>query len=415
MEVNKMKIPELLAPAGNLEKLKIAIDYGADAVYCAGKSFGLRAKADNFTKEELDIAINYAHQRGKKVYLTLNIIAHNSDLDKLKDYFDYIDSIDIDALIVSDPGVLYLIREEGLDVPIHLSTQANTVNWASAKFWEDYGLERLILARELSIAEIKEIRDKTDIELETFVHGAMCISYSGRCLLSNYMTGRDANRGNCAQPCRWEYNLVENKRPGQFWEIDDDGNRGSYIMNSKDLNLFDYLPSIINAGVNSLKIEGRMKSLNYVATVTSVYRKALDNILVEGEKYQTDPELANQLNKISHRPYTTGFYAGKPGTTGQNYSSSSYIRDYKYLGIVKGYLPELGQAIVQVKNKINIGDNVEFFGPGADCFEQKVTNIYSNDGEALEVANHPESIVKIPVSKEISENYIIRRRENEEN
>lgn len=415
MEVNKMKIPELLAPAGNLEKLKIAIDYGADAVYCAGKSFGLRAKADNFTKEELELAINYAHQRGKKVYLTLNIIAHNSDLDKLREYLDYIDSIDIDALIVSDPGVLYLIREAGLDIPLHLSTQANTVNWASAKFWEDYGLERLILARELSFAEIKEIRDKTDIELETFVHGAMCISYSGRCLLSNYMTGRDANRGNCAQPCRWEYHLVENKRPGQFWEINDDGDRGSYIMNSKDLNLYDYLPAIINAGVDSLKIEGRMKSLNYVATVTSVYRKALDNILVEGEKYQTDPELANHLNKISHRPYTAGFYAGQPGEAGQNYSSSSYIRGYKYLGIVRGYLPELGQAIVQVKNKINIGDYVEFFGPGADSFEQEVTNIYSNEGEELEVANHPESIVKIPVSKEISENYLIRRRENEEN
>lgn len=410
-----MKIPELLAPAGNLEKLKIAIDYGADAVYCAGKSFGLRAKADNFTKEELELAIDYAHQRGKKVYLTLNIIAHNSDLDKLRDYLDYIDSIDIDALIVSDPGVLYLIREAGIEVDIHLSTQANTVNWASAKFWEDYGLERLILARELSIAEINEINEKTDIELETFVHGAMCISYSGRCLLSNYMTGRDANRGNCAQPCRWEYNLVENNRPGQFWEIDDDGDRGSYIMNSKDLNLFNYLPAIINAGVDSLKIEGRMKSLNYVATVTSVYRKALDNILVEGEKYQADPELANHLNKISHRPYTTGFYDGQPGKDGQNYSSSSYIREYRYLGIVKGYLPELGQAIVQVKNKINIGDNIEFFGPGADCFEQKVTNIYSNDGEELDVANHPESIVKIPVSKEISENYIIRRHENEEN
>ncbi|MGM0413896.1 MAG: peptidase U32 family protein [Bacillota bacterium] len=408
-----MKIPELLAPAGNLEKLKIAIDYGADAVYCAGKSFGLRAKADNFTKEELGLAINYAHQRGKKVYLTLNIIAHNSDLDKLKDYLDYISSIEIDALIVSDPGVLYLIREAGLDIPIHLSTQANTVNWASARFWEEYGLERLILARELSIAEISEIRDKTDIELETFVHGAMCISYSGRCLLSNYMTGRDANRGNCAQPCRWEYNLVENKRPDQLWEISDDNDRGSYVMNSKDLNLFDYLPSIINTGVDSLKIEGRMKSLNYVATVTSVYRKALDNIVVEGEKYQTDPELANQLNKISHRPYTTGFYEGKPGAEGQNYSSSSYIRDYKYLGIVKGYLPELGQAIVQVKNKINIGDKVEFFGPGADSFEQIVNRIYSNEGEELEVANHPESIVKIPVSKEISENYIIRRRENE--
>lgn len=410
-----MKIPELLAPAGNLEKLKIAIDYGADAVYCAGKSFGLRAKADNFTKEELEIAINYAHQRGKKVYLTLNIIAHNSDLAQLKDYLDYIDGINLDALIVSDPGVLYLIREAGLDLDIHLSTQANTVNWASAKFWEDYGLERLILARELSVAEIKEIRDKTEIELETFVHGAMCISYSGRCLLSNYMTGRDANRGNCAQPCRWEYDLVENKRPGQFWEISDDGDRGSYIMNSKDLNLFDYLPSIINAGVDSLKIEGRMKSLNYVATVTSVYRKALDNISDQGEKYQTDPELANHLNKISHRPYTTGFYGGKPGPAGQNYTSSSYIRNYKYLGIVKGYLPELGQAIVQVKNKINPGDVVEFFGPGADSFEQEVTKIYSNEGEELAVANHPESIVKIPVSQEISENYIIRRRENEEN
>ncbi|MGM0419620.1 MAG: peptidase U32 family protein [Bacillota bacterium] len=404
-----MKIPELLAPAGNLEKLKIAIDYGADAVYCAGKSLGLRAKADNFSRDELREAVNYAHQRGKKVYLTLNIIAHNQDIEQVYDYLDFISEINIDALIVSDPGILYIIKEKNINTPIHLSTQANTVNWAAVKFWEEFGVERIILARELALEEIMEIRNKTDMELESFVHGAMCISYSGRCLLSNYMTGRDANRGNCAQPCRWKYKLVEEKRPGQYWTISDD-DTGSYIMNSKDLNLIGHLPALVNAGLDSLKIEGRMKSVHYVATVTGVYRKALDNLKLTGEKYNLDPGLADNLLKISHRPYTTGFYFNSPGSQAQNYLDSSYIRDYKYLGIVKGYLPEQNQAIVKVKNKIKTGEQVEFFGPGADTFSQRINKIFAVDGEEILQAKHPESIVKINVTREIGENYIIRRR-----
>lgn len=408
-----MKIPELLAPAGNLDKLKIAIDYGADAVYCAGKSLGLRAKADNFSREELREATNYAHQRGKKVYLTLNIIAHNQDIEQVYDYLDFISEIDLDALIVSDPGILYILKEKDIKIPIHLSTQANTVNWAAVKFWEEFGVERIILARELALEEITEIRDKTDMELESFVHGAMCISYSGRCLLSNYMTGRDANRGNCAQPCRWKYKLVEEKRPGQYWTISDD-DTGSYIMNSKDLNLVGHLPALVNAGLDSLKIEGRMKSVHYVATVTGVYRKALDNLKLAGENYKLDPGLADNLHKISHRPYTTGFYFDSPGPQAQNYLDSSYIRDYKYLGIVKGYLPEQNQAIVKVKNKIKTGEKVEFFGPGADTFNQRINQIFSEDGEEILQAKHPESLVKIKVNREIGENYVIRRRISDE-
>ena len=403
-----MELPELLAPAGNMAKLKIALDYGADAVYCAGKEFGLRAKADNFSRKELQDAVEYVHQRNKKIYLTLNIIPHNQDLEKIMEFLKFLAELNVDGVIVSDPGVLYLFEENKMDLPLHLSTQANTVNWASVKFWEKKGVERIILARELSREEIAEIKSRTSAGLEVFIHGSMCISYSGRCLLSNYLTGRDANRGNCAQPCRWKYSLVEEKRPGQYFPIADD-DRGSYIMNSRDLNLLEEIPELVELGVESLKIEGRMKSIHYVATVTGVYRQALNEYAGDPDSFSVKQEWKDELDKVSHRPYTKGFFHGNPEQQGQNYADSSYIRNYKYLGQVKGFLPDPGLAIVRIKNKICQGDEVEFFGPGGDAFKQRIDVILNTDGETVKEAPHPESTVKVGVERPIGENYIIRR------
>lgn len=403
-----MELPELLAPAGNMAKLKIALDYGADAVYCAGKEFGLRAQADNFSRKELQDAVEYVHQRNKKIYLTLNIIPHNQDLEKIMEFLKFLAELNVDGVIVSDPGVLYLFEENKMDLPLHLSTQANTVNWASVKFWEKKGVERIILARELSREEIAEIKSRTSAGLEVFVHGSMCISYSGRCLLSNYLTGRDANRGNCAQPCRWKYSLVEEKRPGQYFPIADD-DRGSYIMNSRDLNLLEEIPELVELGVESLKIEGRMKSIHYVATVTGVYRQALNEYAGDPDSFSVKQEWKDELDKVSHRPYTKGFFHGNPEQQGQNYADSSYIRNYKYLGQVKGFLPDPGLAIVRIKNKICQGDEVEFFGPGGDAFKQRIDVILNTDGETVKEAPHPESTVKVGVERPIGENYIIRR------
>lgn len=404
-----MELPELLAPAGNMTKLKIALDYGADAVYCGGKEFGLRAKADNFSRDELIAAVDYVHQRNKKIYLTLNIIPHNIDIEQMEDFLSFLENINLDGLIISDPGVLQLIKDKDISIPLHLSTQANTVNWASVKFWQNQGLERVILARELNKEEIAEISSKTDVGLEVFIHGSMCISYSGRCLLSNYLTNRDANRGNCSQPCRWKYNLVEEKRPGQFFPIEND-EQGTYIMNSKDLNLLEEIPALIELGVESLKIEGRMKSVHYLATVTGVYRQALDNFQENPEEFIIKDQWKKELKKVSHRPYTKGFFAGNPGSKGQNYGDSSYIRNYQYLGQVKGFLPDPGLAIVKVKNKICQGDSVEFFGPGGDILKQKITTIIDKNGELIDEAPHPESTIKISVTNPIGENYILRKK-----
>lgn len=403
-----MELPELLAPAGNLKKLKVALDYGADAVYCAGKEFGLRAKAENLSREEMVKAKEYAHQRSKKVYVAVNTIPHNSELDKIIDYMKFLQEIEVDGAIISDPGVLYLISQEDIELPIHLSTQANTVNWASTKFWEARGLKRIILARELSRREIKDIADKTDVELEIFVHGAMCISYSGRCLLSSYLTGRDANRGECAQPCRWKYSLVEKERPDQYFPVNEN-KEGTYILNSRDLNLLAKIPKIIETGVDSLKIEGRMKSPNYVATVTAVYRAALDFYQSSPEDYVMKEKWQSELRKISHRPYTCGFFEGSPGAEGQNYDSSSYIRNYRFIGIVKGYQPESKLAIVKVKNKFSLDEEIEIFGPDCKVIEQKVVKLFDSEGNEIEEAKHPESIVKLQVEEDVGENYIIRR------
>ncbi len=408
-----MKKVELLAPAGNLEKLKMAIHYGADAVYLGGKNYGLRAAAGNFTTEEMVEGVRFAHARQAKVYVTVNIFAHNEDLHGLEEYLRELENIGVDGIIISDPGILFIAQEIITKTEIHLSTQANTTNWASSKFWQKQGIKRIVLARELSLHEIKEIREKTDVELEVFVHGAMCMSYSGRCLLSNYMADRDANRGECAQPCRWNYALVEEKRPGLYYPIEED-ERGSYIFNSQDLCLIEYLPDLIKAGVDSFKIEGRMKSSHYVATVVYAYRKALDSYYQDPVNYTFNPQWYEEILKVSHRDYTTGFLFGKPTAKAHNYGTSSYLRYYDFVGLVLDYDPLIGWATVEQRNNFRVGDKLEFMGPETELFQEVLTTMTDETGIPIEVAPHPQQIVKIPVAKPVKPWDLIRRTKHEE-
>ncbi|MFW6034912.1 MAG: peptidase U32 family protein [Halothermotrichaceae bacterium] len=405
---------ELLAPAGNLEKLKIAVLYGADAVYCGGHSYGLREGADNFTIEELEEAVNFAHKHNAQIYLTVNMIPHNENLDGLDRYLHELEDIGVDALIISDPGILNILKEEEIKLPVHLSTQANAVNWASVNFWADHGVERVILARELSQQEIIEIRKNTDVSLEIFIHGAMCISYSGRCLLSNYMVNRDANRGQCAHSCRWKYHLMEEKRPGEYYPIYEDEN-GTYIMNSKDLCLIEYIDKIMETEVDSLKIEGRMKSLHYVATVTSVYRKALDAYYSNPDKFDFEKQWLEELKKVSHRNYTTGFFVSAPAADAHNYGTSAYQRNYDFMGIVREYIAESREAVVEVRNKFFKGDRLEIMGPDMERFELDLKYIINSKGEKVEEAPHPKELIRIPVNKNIKPYYIIRRKQENSN
>lgn len=407
-----MNKPELLAPAGNLEKLKIAILYGADAVYCGGHNYGLRFGADNFTLEELAEGTEFVHKHGGKIYITVNMIPHNEDLEGLPEYLHQLEGLGVDALIISDPGIFDILKKENINIPVHLSTQANAVNWASVEFWANQGVERVILARELSSKEIKEIRERTKIELEMFIHGSMCISYSGRCLLSNYMVNRDANRGKCAHSCRWKYYLMEEKRPGEYYPIFEDES-GTHIMNSKDLCLIEHLPEVIKTGVNSLKIEGRMKSLHYVATVTNIYRKALDYYFSNPGNYQFKTEWLSELRKISHRGYTTGFFVSPPGAEDHNYDSSAYQRNYDFMGIIRDYLPETGEAVVEVRHKFFKGDKIEVMGPDIDTFINEVEYIINEEGELVNEAPHPHELIKIPVDRAVKPYYIIRREKSE--
>lgn len=408
-----MQKVELLAPAGNLEKLKIAVIYGADAVYLAGKSYGLRAAAGNFTAEEMIEGVDFAHARGAKVYVTVNIFAHNEDLEQLPAYLRELEEIGVDAIIVSDPGIWLIAQEIVTKMEIHISTQANNTNWASCLFWEKHGAKRIVLARELSLSEITEIRSKTKMELEMFVHGAMCISYSGRCLLSNYMTDRDANRGECAQPCRWNYALQEEKRPGHFYPIEED-ERGSYIFNSQDLCLLQYLPEIIQAGVNSLKIEGRMKSIHYVATVVQAYRKALDAYYKFPQDYRFDPAWYEEITKVSHRDYTSGFLFGKPQGQDHNYDTSSYLRTFDFVGLVLDYDHNTGLAKVEQRNNFRVGDELEFTGPKTALFTQQLESIFDENGESVTVAPHPRQVVQIPVAQPVQPWDLVRRAKNDE-
>ena len=398
-----MNIPELLAPAGNLEKLKIAVHYGADAVYLGGKAFGLRNLADNFTIEEMAVGIAYAHASKVKVYLTVNSYPDNADLDALATYLKEIAPLPFDALIAADPGVIEMIREFAPDKTIHLSTQANSVNWRSVSFWEKQGIARINLAREMTLADVRETAEKTAVELELFAHGAMCISYSGRCLLSSVMSGRNANKGECSHPCRWNYSLVEETRPGEYFPVMEDA-AGTFIFNSKDLCLIEHLPEILAIGVASLKIEGRMKGIYYVASVVRAYRAALDAIKGEGDAYRFRPEWLEELCKISHRGYTTGFLFGQPEDVGQEYRCS-YLRTYLFVGVVEEKNPD-GTFTIAVRNKINSGDIVELMGPGMrnDSFTASLTD---EKGKPLEAAN-PNQRIKMLLPEGAAPNDLLR-------
>ena len=401
---------ELLAPAGDLEKLKIAVEYGADAVYFGGEMFSLRAGAGNMTIDEMKEGTEYAHSRGVRCHLALNVYAHNEDILPLRGYLKEIKEIPVDAYIVSDPAVMLLLKEEIPDAEIHLSTQANMTNYVTANYWREQGVKRLVLARELTLEEIKEIRANLpdDTELEAFVHGAMCISYSGRCLLSNFMTGRDANRGACAHPCRYKYRLEEEKRPGEYWPVDED-DRGTYIFNSKDLCMLEHLPELIGAGISSFKIEGRMKSIFYIAHVIKAYRTALDAYYSNPDGYRYDPAWALEMCKASHRDFTTGFYFRKPMGEDQEYLSSSYIRDYAFTGLVKSYDPETKIAVVEQRNKMDIGDVIEVFGPKGEAFTQTLEYMTDEEGTPIESAPHPQQILNIKMAQPVAGMYMIRK------
>lgn len=406
-----MEKVELLAPAGNLEKLKMAIIYGADAVYLGGEVFGLRANADNFTRDDLIAGIDFAHSRGKKVFVTMNIIPHNDDFSGMPNYIRELTEFGVDAIILSDPGIYSIVKEISPQMEIHLSTQANNTNYMSAKFWYNHGVKRIVLARELSIKEIGEIRKSipSDLELEIFIHGAMCISYSGRCLLSNYMTGRDSNRGLCAHPCRWQYHLVEEKRPGEYFPVYEN-ERGTFIFNSRDLCMIEYLPQIINAGVTSLKIEGRMKSAYYVATVVKAYRQALDAYYELGENYKFNTKWLEEVSKASHREFTTGFYFEKPSSEGQIYNTSSYIRDYDFIGMVLDYDKNSGIATVEQRNKMIKGEEIEVVNPEGNYFVQKIQSMKNIEGEEIDTAPHPQMIVHMPMVQEVYPYTMLRRK-----
>lgn len=406
---------ELLAPAGDLEKLKIAIIYGADAVYFGGRMFSLRAGAGGLDIPEIEEGLEFAHECGRKCYLTINIYPHNEDIEPLKKYLNEIKNLSIDGFLVSDPGVVMLVKEIIPDAVIHISTQANTTNKETAKFWAALGAKRIVLARELSLAEIKEIRGSIpdDVELEAFVHGAMCISYSGRCLLSNFMAERDSNRGNCAHPCRWHYALEEEKRPGEYFPIEED-DRGTYIMNSNDLCMIEHIDDLADAGVVSAKIEGRMKSIYYVATVTSAYRKAVDAYSAGRYTEKIKSECLEEVSKASHRRFTTGFYYSRPTEKDQNYESTSYIRDYEFVGLVKSYDAASHTAVVEQRNKMSVGDTVEVFGPYTDPFEMEITDMRDLEtGEPVSSAPHPQQMLTMKMTLPVKENFMIRLKKGE--
>ena len=402
--------PELLAPGGSLEKLKIAILYGADAVYVGGEAFSLRVAAENFSIDELKEGIAFAHERGKKVYLTANILPHNSDIDQFVEYIKEVAKLDFDAVLVADPGIMSIVKEYAPSLPIHISTQANNVNYKSAEFWYNQGAKRVVLAREMSMAEIREIRERTpqDLELEAFVHGAMCVSYSGRCLLSNYMTSRDSNQGACAHPCRWNYSLMEETRPGEYMPVYEN-ERGTFIFNSKDLCMIEHIPEIIKSGITSLKLEGRVKTAYYVATIVKAYRQEIDRYLADPEGYVFDKTQLDEIKKVSHRPYSTGFYFGKPNEEGQVYTSSSYIRDYDLVGMVTDYDEKTGIATISQRNKFVIGDEIEIMQPEGPFIKQTVTYMENEKGEAIEAAPHAAMTVKMPVSVPVCVNAMLRR------
>lgn len=401
---------ELLAPAGDLEKLKMAIRYGADAVYLGGDSFGLRKASKNFSIEQIEEGIKFAHERGKKVYITLNIVPHDEDMDGLEEYVTKLYEIKADAVIVSDPGMYSVISRTVPNLPIHLSTQASVTNFETMMFWYNLGVRRIVLARELSFKEIEAMSSKLpkDLEIETFVHGAMCMSYSGRCLISNYMTGRDANRGDCAHPCRYKYNLVEEKRPGEYFPVFED-EEGTFIMNSKDLCMIEFVPELIKSGIKSFKIEGRVKSSYYVATVIRAYRMAIDQYYKDPDNYKFDEKWLREIKKASHRDFTTGFYFGKPTDEAHVYTTSSYIRGYDFVGLILNYDEETKIATVEQRNRMFVGEEIEVFGPNKEYFIQTIEKMWDDEGNEIDVAPHPQQIVKILMKQPVESMDMIRK------
>ena len=387
-----MKKPELLVPASSLEVLKTAVRYGADAVYIGGEVFGLRAKAKNFSLEEMKEGVKFAHRYNVKVYVTANILAHNSDIEPVKAYFNDLKKVKPDALIIADPAIFTIAKEMLPDMELHISTQANNTNYGTYNFWHSLGAKRVVSARELSISEIKDIRNHIpdDLEIETFVHGAMCISYSGRCLLSSFMAGRDANKGACTHPCRWKYAVVEESRPGQYMPVEEN-ERGTYIFNSKDLCMIDHIPELVDAGIDSFKIEGRMKTALYVATVARTYRMAIDD-------YFNIPKYKTLISQCTYRQYTTGFFFGKPDETTQIYDCNVYERDYVYLGI-SGEPLEDGSFVIEQKNKFCVGDKIEIMKADGRDIEANVISITDQDGVAMESCPHPKQIITIKLDQ----------------
>lgn len=407
-----IKKPELLAPAGDLEKLKVAILYGADAVYIGGEHFGLRAKAKNFTIDEMKDGINFAHSHNSKVYVTANIIAHNEDFHGMGEYFKTLEQIGADAILVADPGVFQVAKEYVPNMQIHLSTQANNTNYKSANFWYSLGIKRIVVARELSLEEIKQISQNIndDLEIEAFIHGAMCISYSGRCLLSNYMTNRDANRGECSHPCRWKYYLVEEKRPNEYIPVIEN-ERGTYIYNSKDLCMINHIPDLIDAGIKSFKLEGRMKTAFYVGTVVKAYREAIDDYYNNPEIYKTKLDYyIQEVSKASHREYTTGFYYGKPSGNEQIYTNNSYIRTCEFIGTVLDYDSKTKIATIEQRNKFSVGEQIEIMQPKG-YFKYTIENIEDENGNKIESAPHPKQIVKMKIDSTVNKFDMLRREE----
>lgn len=406
-----MRKPELLIPAGSLEVLKTAVYYGADAVYVGGEAFSLRAKAKNFSMEDLEEGIRYAHAHGVKVYVTANILAHNEDLEKAADYFRELKQVKPDAVLISDPGLFMVAREVIPEIPIHISTQANNVNYGTFLFWRSLGATRVVTGRELSLAEIREIRAHIpeDMEIESFMHGAMCISYSGRCLLSNYLTGRDANQGACTHPCRWKYTLMEEKRPGEFFPVYEN-ERGTFIFNSKDLCMIEHIPDMIEAGIDSFKIEGRMKAALYVAVVARTYRHAIDDYLKDPELYRAHMDWYKaEIEKCTMRPFTTGFFYGKPDTDAQIYDNNTYIQDYIYLGMC-GDIREDGSFFLEQKNKFSVGEKVELLMADGTNLEADVLSITDDQGTPQESAPHARQHLYVKLSEVPETGVIIRKK-----
>ena len=407
-----MRNIELLVPASSLEVLKVAVIFGADAVYIGGEVYGLRAKAKNFSKDDMAEGIAFAHAHGVKVYVTANILAHNGDLPGVRRYFEELKELKPDALIIADPAVFTIAREVCPEIDVHISTQANNTNYGTYNFWHGLGATRVVSARELSLKEIKEIRQNIpdDLEIETFIHGAMCISYSGRCLLSNYFTGRDANRGACTHPCRWKYAVVEEQRPGEYLPVYEN-ERGTYIFNSKDLCMIEHIPELIDAGIDSFKIEGRMKTALYVATVARTYRKAIDDYLESEEKYHANmPWYQEQISNCTYRQFTTGFFYGKPDQNTQIYDNNTYVKEYTYLGYAEE-VDENGFAHITQRNKFTVGEMIEIMKPDGRNITATVRAIYNENGESVESAPHPQQKLAVDLGTEIEKYDLLRRAE----